>query len=194
MLAEHLKHLAELQDGIARLSAEIAERLHPSEKLLARLETIPGIKRRLAEVILAEIGTDMRRFPCAQHLASWAGMCPGNHESGGKRLSGKTRKGSQWLRTALVEAAHAASHCKDSYLSAQYHRLAFRRGKKRAAVALAHTLLIIVYHVLAHEEEYQELGGTYFDELDRDKKEKSLVRQLQRLGFEVALTPAPPQG
>jgi transposase len=190
LLAEHLKHLAELQDGIARLSAEIAERLHPYEKLLARLETIPGIKRRLAEVILAEIGTDMRRFPSAQHLASWAGMCPGNHESGGKRLSGKTRKGSQWLRTALVEAAHAASHCKNSYLSAQYHRLVFRRGKKRAAVALAHTILIIVYHVLAHEEEYQELGSTYFDQLDRDKKEKRLVRQLERLGFEVALTPA----
>ena len=194
LLAEHLKHLAELQDGIARLSAEIAERLHPYEKLLARLESIPGIKRRLAEVILSEIGTDMQRFPSAQHLASWAGMCPGNHESGGRRLSGKTRKGSQWLRTALVEAAHAASHCKDSYLSAQYHRLAFRRGKKRAAVALAHTLLIMVHHVLAHEEEYQELGGTYFDELDRDKKEKRLVRQLERLGFEVALTPVPPQG
>lgn len=193
LLAEHLKHLSELQDGIARLSAEIAERLQPYEKLLARLETIPGIKRRLAEVILAEIGSDMRRFPSAQHLASWAGICPGNHESGGKRLSGKTRKGSQWLRTALVEAAHAASHCKDSYLSAQYHRLAFRRGKKRAAVALAHTLLIIVYHMLAREEDYQELGGTYFDGLDRDKKEKSLVRQLERLGFEVALTPAPSQ-
>jgi transposase len=158
------------------------------------LETIPGIKRRLAEVILAEIGSDMRRFPSAQHLASWAGMCPGNHESGGKRLSGKTRKGSQWLRTALVEAAHAASHCKECYLSAHYHRLAFRRGTKRAAVALAHTLLIIVYHMLSHEEDSQELGGTSFDGLDRDKKEKSLVRQLQRLGFEVALTPAPPQG
>jgi transposase len=134
----------------------------------------------------------MRRFPTAQHLASWAGMCPGNHESGGKRLSGKTRKGSQWLRTALVEAAHAASHCKDSYLSAQYHRLAFRRGKKRAAVTLAHTLLIIIYHMLAQEEEYQELGGTYFDELDREKKEQRLVRQLERLGFEVALTPVAP--
>jgi transposase len=190
LLAEHLKHLSQLQDGIARLSGEIAERLQPYEKLLARLETIPGIKRRLAEVILSEIGTDMQRFPSAQHLASWAGMCPGNHESGGKRLSGKTCKGSQWLRTALVEAAHAASHCKDSYLSAQYHRLAFRRGKKRAAVALAHTLLIIVYHMLTHEEDYQELGGTYFEELDRDKKEKRLVRELERLGFEVALTPA----
>jgi transposase len=192
LLAEHLKHLSELQDGIARLSTEIAERLHPYEKLLARLETIPGIKRRLAEVILAEIGTDMRRFPSAQHLASWAGICPGNHESGGKRLSGKTRKGNQWLRTALVEAAHAASHCKIPISRPSIHRLAFRRGKKRAAVALAHTLLIIVYHLLAHEQEYQELGGTYFDELDRVKKEKSLVRQLKRLGFEVALTPPSP--
>ncbi len=193
LLAEHLKHLSELQDGIARLSTEIAERLRPYEDLLARLETIPGVKRRLAEIILAEIGPDMRRFPSAQHLASWAGMCPGNHQSGGKRLSGKTRKGSQWLRTALVEAAHAASHCKDSYLSAQSHRLAFRRGKKRAAVALAHTLVIIVYHLLAQEEEYRELGGSYFDELDREEKEQRLVRQLEKLGLKVALTLAGPQ-
>jgi len=193
LLAQHLKHISDLQDAIARLSAEIAERLQPYEELLRRLETIPGVKRRLAEIILAEIGPDMQRFPSAQHLASWAGMCPGNHESGGKRLSGKTRKGSQWLRTALVEAAHAASHSKDSSLSAQYHRLAFRRGKKRAAVALAHTLLIIAYHVLARKQEYQELGGTYFDELDREQKEKRLVRQLEKLGFEVALTPVSSQ-
>ncbi len=114
-------------------------------------------------------------------------------KAGGKRLSGKTRKGSQWLRTVLVEAAHAASHCKDSYLSAHYHRLAFRRGKKRAAIALAHTFLIIVYHLLAQKEGYQELGGSYFDELDREKKEQRLVRQLEKLGFEVALTPVSPQ-
>jgi transposase len=109
LLAEHLKHLSELQDAIDRMSVEIAERLHAYQDLLTRLETIPGVGRRLAEIILAEIGPDMSRFPSAAHLASWAGMCPGNHESGGKRLSGKTRKGSQWLRTALVEAAHAAS-------------------------------------------------------------------------------------
>jgi transposase len=193
LLAEHLKHISDLQDAIARLSTEIAERLHPYEELLKRLETIPGVKRRLAEVILAEVGADMRRFPSAQHLASWAGMCPGNHESAGKRLSGKTRKGSQWLWTALVEAAHAASHCKDSYLSAHYHRITLRRGKKRAAVALAHTLLIIVYHLLAQEEEYRELGGTYFNEFDQEKKERQLVRQLEKLGFEVTLTPTSSQ-
>ncbi len=190
LLAEHLKHLSQLQEAIARLSTQIAERLRPYEQLLVRLETIPGVKRRLAEIILAEIGPDMQRFPSAQHVASWAGLCPGNQESGGKRLSGKTRKGSQWLRTALVEAAHAASHGKDSYLSAQYHRLAFRRGKKRAAVALAQTLLIIVYHLLAKAEKYQDLGGTYFETLDQEKKEQRLVRQLEKLGFEVSLTPA----
>ena len=113
LITEHLTHIDNLEEGIDRLSTEIAEWLLPYEKLLLRLETIPGIKRRLAEIILAEIGPEMRRFPSAQHLASWAGMCPGNHESAGKRLSGKTRKGSQWLRTALVEAAHAASHCKE---------------------------------------------------------------------------------
>lgn len=120
---------------------------------------------------------------------AFAGMCPGNHESAGKRLSGKTRKGSQWLRTALVEAAHAASHCKECYLSAQYHHIAFRRGKKRAAVALGHTLLIIIYHMIAEQKEYEELGGDYLDQLDRQGKEKRLVRQLEKLGFEVSLTP-----
>ncbi|MGZ6365215.1 MAG: transposase [Ktedonobacteraceae bacterium] len=116
-------------------------------------------------------------------------MCPGNHESGGKRLSGKTRKGSQWLRTALIEAAHAASHCKECYLSAHYHQIAFRRGKKRAAVALGQTLLTIIYHVIAETKEYQELGADYLDQLERQGKERRLVRQLEKLGFEVALTP-----
>jgi transposase len=192
LLAEHLKHISNLSAAITRISVEIAEHLRPYEELLQRLETIPGIKRRLAEIILAEIGTDMRRFPSAQHLASWAGICPGHHESAGKRLSGKTRKGSQWLRTALVEAAHAASRRKDCYLSAQYHRLAMRRGTKRAAVAVAHTLLTIVYHLLAEVQVYQELGGTYLDHLDRERQEKRLVRQLEKLGFAVVLTPASP--
>lgn len=192
LITEHLTHIDTLEQGIDRLSTEIAERLLPYEKLLARLETIPGIKRRLAEIILAEIGPEMSRFPSAQHLASWAGMCPGNHESAGKRLSGKTRKGSQWLRTALVEAAHAASHCKKCYLSAHYHHIAAHRGKKRAAVALGHTLLIIIYHLLAEEKEYEELGGDYLDQVDRQSKEKRLVRQLEKLGFEVSLTSTSP--
>ncbi len=125
-------------------------------------------------------------------LASWAGVCPGNHESAGKRLSGTTRKGSQWLRTALVEAAHAASHCKNSYLSAQYHHIAVRRGTKRAAVALAHTLLIIAYQLILHEQEYREAGATYLDERERQGKEQRLVRQLEKLGFAVTLTPTSP--
>jgi transposase len=189
LITEHLAHIDNLDQAMTRLSSEIAERLAPYEDILSRLETIPGIKRRLAETLLVEIGPDMTRFPTAAHLASWAGMCPGNHESAGKRLSGKTRKGSQWLRTALVEAAHAASHCKECYLSAHYHHIAFRRGKKRAAVALGHTLLIIIYHVIAEKKEYEELGGDYLDQLDRQGKEKRLVRQLEKLGFEVALTP-----
>jgi transposase len=192
LIAEHLAHIDTLEEAIERLSGEIAEQLHPYEDLLKRLETIPGIQRRLAEVILAEVGPDMSRFPTAAHVASWAGMCPGNHESAGKRLSGKTRKGSRWLRTALIEAAHAASHCKDSYLSAHYHRIAAHRGKNRAAVALGHTLLIIVYHVIAEEKSYQDLGGSYLDNLDRHGKERRLVRQLEKLGFEVSLTPLAP--
>jgi transposase len=127
------------------------------------------------------------------HLVGWLPDYPGNHESGGNDSVGRLARAESRLRTALVEAAHAASHCKESYLSAQYHRLAFRRGKKRAAVALAHTLLIIVYHLLAQEEAYQELGGSSFDELEREKKEKLLVRQLEKLGFEVALTSASSQ-
>src|SRR5712691_1093059 len=148
LLSEQLADIDALDEAIERMSTEIAERLRPDERPLQRLETIPGIKRRLAEVILAEIGSDMRRFPSARHLASWAGMCPGNNESAGKRLSGRTRKGSPWLRTALVEAAHAAIHCKDSYLSAKSQRLAIRRGGKKATIAVGHTLLVIVYHLL----------------------------------------------
>jgi hypothetical protein len=138
------------------------------ESALQRLQTIPGMSRRTAEVLLAEIGADLSRFPSAWHLAFWAGLCPGNDESAGKRRSGRTRKGSPWLRSALVEAARAAARTKDAYLAAQYRRLAARRGAKRAAVAVAHSLLVIVYVLLTRQQEgYQDLGTNSFDERGR---------------------------
>ncbi|GHO60437.1 IS110 family transposase [Ktedonobacter robiniae] len=192
LLSKQLTHIDTLDQEIEQLGVEIAKRLHPFEDILQRLETIPGIKRRLAEVILSEVGVDMSRFPSARHLASWAGMCPGNCESAGKRLSGRTRKGSSWLRCALVEAAHAASRCKDCYLSAQYQRLARRRGGKKATVAVGHSLLVIAYHVVGEGKEYEELGGNYFDEWDRQAVQKRLVRRLEKLGYEVTLARSSP--
>ena len=120
------------------------------------LDTISGVGQRAAEVLVAEIGTDLARFPTAKHLASWAGMCPGNKESGGKRLSGKTRKGNIWLRQVLFEVAHAASKTKDTYLSAQYRRLATRRGKQRALIAVGHSILVMVYHLLTRRVPYRD--------------------------------------
>lgn len=152
--------------------------------------SIPGISRRAAQGILAEIGTNMDRFESAKHLASWAGMCPGNHESAGKRTSGKTNKGSPWLRKLLVEAALAAGRTKNTYLSAQYRRLAARRGKKRAAIAVGHTILVIIFHVLHDQKPYEELGGNFFDERERQTVEMRLVQRLEMLGYDVSLRPA----
>ncbi len=192
LIQEHLTHIDYLDEAIARLSQEIAAQLRPFESLLGLLDTIVGINRRLAEVLLAEIGTDVKRFPTAKHLASWAGMCPGNDQSAGKRLSGRTRKGNRWLRTALMEAAHAAAHSKNTYLSAQYHRLASRRGKQKAVLALAHSILVIVYMVMSRQEAFKELGGNYFDERDRQAVEQRLVRRLEQPGYQVSLHPNDP--
>lgn len=154
------------------------------------LDSIPGINVRAAEGILAEIGLDMSRFASAAHLASWAGLCPGNHESAGKRLSGKTRKGSPWLRQCVIEAAHAAARTKNTYLSAQYKRIAARRGAKIALIAVAHSILIIIYHLLSEQKPYEELGSDYFDQRNRQATEKRLVRRLEQLGYQVSLSVA----
>ena len=153
------------------------------------IDTIPGISRRIAEIILAEVGPDMSRFPSAAHLASWAGVCPGNHESAGKRLSGKTRKGNQWLRAALVQVAHAAMHTKDTFLSEQGRRLRGRLGIQKVAVAVAHSILVIVYHVLTTGEPYRELGSTYTAERQREGVVRRAVHRLERLGLKVTIEP-----
>ena len=182
LLRRHLEQIEGLAAALVDVSAEIAERMRPSEALIARLDAIPGIGRYVAEALLAEIGTDMRRFPSAQHLASWAGMCPGQYESAGKRQRGTTRKGSPWLRALLVQAAHAAARTQETYLAAQYRRLAVRRGKQRAAVAVGHTLLVIIYHMITEETEYQDLGPQYFDDRDRAAVERRLVRGWSNWG------------
>ena len=192
LVAQQLAHLDYLDEAIERLSTEIAERLHPFEVTQTQLQTIPGVGRRAAEIIVAEMGTDISRFPSAGHLAAWAGMAPGNNESAGKRRSGKTRKGNPHLRTLLVETGQAAGRTKDTYLAAQYRRLAARRGQRRAAVAVGHTILGIIYYLLKRGTTYQELGGDYFDERDRQGVERRLVRRLEALGNKVTLEPADP--
>jgi transposase len=192
LLAHQLVHLDFLEEQIAQVSAAIAERLRPFADALERLDAIPGVGPQTAEVLLAEIGPDMSRFPSAEHLASWAGMCPGNYESAGKRKGGKTRQGSKWLRTALLEAGQAAARKKDTYLCAYYHRLVPRLGKKKAAVALGHSILRTVYYLLRRGTTYADLGATYFAERNRHSVERRAVRRLEQLGYEVSLTPKEP--
>ncbi len=189
LLAELLVQIDALEEAEARVTAELDTRLQAEADALGYLDTIPGVNQRIAQIIIAEIGTDMGRFPSAKHLASWAGICPGNHESAGKRRSRHTRKGSRWLRQALTEAAHGAAHTKKTYLAALYHRIAARRGRKKAVIAVAHAILVICYYLLMRQEPYRELGANYFDERERQDVERRLVKRLQRLGYEVVLQP-----
>ena len=191
MLRELLEDLRHAERKIAIVEAEIQRRLYPFEEEVARLCTIPGIERVTAWGLLAELGLNMDQFPSAAHAASWAGLCPGNKESAGKRLSGKTRKGNPALRRCLTAAAWAVATKRNTYLSALYRRLAARRGNKRAIVAVAHALLVISYFLLKRKQVYRELGPNYFDQLNADGLRRSLIRRLERLGHKVTLEPLP---
>jgi transposase len=186
-----LAHLDFLDEQIASLTEAIGEQIAPFEKVVELLCTIHGVKRRTAEVIIAEIGVDMSIFPTAKQLASWAGQCPGNDQSAGKRRSGKTRTGSKWLDWALEEAAMAAIRTKDSYLAAQYARLRPRRGHKKALGAVKHSLICIIWHMLNTGELYNDLGGDYFRKRDPERIAKRLVAQLEALGHQVTLEELP---
>ncbi len=190
LLKELMEHLEFVESKMARLEREIGEHLRPFEERVERLCTIPGVEWVTASGLIAEIGVNMNQFADAEHLASWAGLCPGSYESAGKRKSGKTRKGSAWLRRCLCQAAWAVSTKKNNYLSALYRRLAARRGKKRAIIAVAHALLQIAYDILRDGKWYRELGADYFDQLHPSRVKRYLVKRLERLGFQVSLVPA----
>jgi transposase len=190
LLGHQLAHVEYLDRAIAELDALIATLMAPYQAEAERLRSIPGIDTRSTENLIAELGVDMAVFPSEGHCASWAGMCPGHNESAGKRRSGKTRKGSKWLRAALTEAAWAASHTR-SYLGAQYHRFARRRGKKKAVVATGHSILVIAYHILKDGTTYHELGQDYFDKRDTARIQERLIARLQTLGLRVTVEPMP---
>jgi transposase len=194
LLRMHLDHVDQLLTMEHRLDGEIDRLMAPFAEPATRLVTIPGVGKRTAEVVVAEIGIDMTRFPTADHLASWAGLCPGNHESAGKRKSGRPRKGNAALRTAMVEAAWAAAHTNDSYLAAQYRRFKRRFGKKsegKALFAVAHSMIVIIWHVLAEARDYEDLGADYFERRTTTAtRERYLVRELEKLGHTVVLQPA----
>jgi len=196
VLNELLNQLDETEAAIARVSLEICQQMEENNRpfvleAVQLLQTIPGVGERVAEVIVSEIGVDMSRFPSHRHLSSWAGMCPGNNESAGKRKSGKTTKGSPYLRGALTQAAWAASHTKLTYLSAQYKKLVMRRGKRKALVAVGHSILVIAYHILKERSNYRELGVDYFDRQNVDAQRSRYIRKLAALGVHVAIAPNP---
>jgi transposase len=188
LIGRILAHIDFLTESALQVQAEIDLRLEPFQQAVELLDTIPGVGRAAATTIVAEIGADMGRFPTAKHLASWAGLCPGTRQSGPRRGPGTMTKGNPWLRAVLGEVAWAISHTKDNYLAAQYHRLARRRGKHKAAMAVAHSVLAIAYSLLRDKQPYSDRGADYFDRLDAGRVERYHVTRLKQLGYEVTLT------
>jgi transposase len=189
LLRQILAHSDFLDAAVVQLESEIEQRLRPYEQAVQLLHTIPGVKAVAAATLVAELGVDMSQFPAAKHLASWAAVCPGNKQSGGKRVSGKTRRGNAWLKAVLCEVAWANARSQTSSIGAQFPRLSRRRGVYKALVAVAHTLLVIIYHVLKTKQPYHELGPDYFDRLEQTQLERHHVRRLEQLGSEVTLSP-----
>jgi len=208
LLSMQLVHIDFLDEQIASVSAQIEDKVHEmnqessdhpdkeetqpllkASQAVELLDTIPGVDKTTGELIVSELGTDMSRFPTSAQAAAWAGLSPGNNESAGKHRSGRTRKGNPNLRSGLVQAAWSASKTKNTYLSAQYSRLASRRGKKRALVAVAHSILVIAYHILKGKQPYRELGAGYFDELKKESIVHGLTGRLEKLGYNVSLQP-----
>ena len=187
-----LRHLTFLDGEIARLDKEVAERMDPFDESIQQIDDVPGIGTRTAQAILGEIGLDMTRFPTASHLASWAGVSPGNNMSAGKRKSGRTTRGNRWLRSSLVQAARAAVRTSDTYLNAQYHRLAARRGDKRAIIAVAHSILVIIYNMLRNKTRYEDLGVEYFDKRDSQSLLRRTIRRFERMGYTVTIAEREP--
>jgi transposase len=191
IVAECLAHIDGIDASIGRISAEVSQLLEPHRWAIELLVSIPGVNLRTAEVIIAEIGADMSVFPTAGHLASWAGLCPGNHSSAGKASKGTTRPGSPWLQKALVEAALAAAHSHGTYLAARHARIRARRGKQRAAVATAHVILVSAWHMLSNRVPFAELGPDHYSRhRDPEAETKRLMRRLEALGHKVVLDPA----
>jgi transposase len=196
VLSELLDQYDRVKEAISKVEQKIREEIAAApdpfvSEAVKLMDTIPGVGETIAQILAAEIGVEMSQFPSDKNLSSWAGMCPGNNESAGKRKSGKTTKGSRYLRTALVEAAWAASRTKNTYLSAQYRRFVKRMGKKKALVAVGHSILVIAYHLLNNKRTYQELGGDYFDKRYAEKRRTRLIKQLQSLGLKVTIEEVP---
>ena len=190
LLEKEMRQVEWLEQQIEAMEQEIERRVAGFEQPIQRLITIPGVDRRTAWTVVAEIGVDMSVFTDARHLASWAGLCPGNRESGGKRMSGRARKANRYVKRALCQAAWAASHTKQTYLSAFYRRMCVRKGAPKAVMALAHHLIVVVYQLLSRGEEYVEMGGDYYDRRNKPKVVARLVSRLTKLGYWVELKPA----